>query len=141
TAVGRGAGVSVAMAAELESRTVPRREPTLALLGAVACALCLVATGLIALLAPVAQAHDAQALAGITRLDRGGLSTLTEGIVHLADPTPYAIFGLGLIAVALVRRRPRLAVAVPVVLVGAAATSELLKPLLATPPGPGGLDP
>ncbi len=117
-----------------------RRDPRYALMGALACLLGLVATGLVSLLSPVAQAHDAQALAGITRLDRGGLSTLTEGIVHLADPTPYAIFGLGLIAVAVVRGRPRLAVAVPVVLVGAAATSELLKPLLATPRAPGWLD-
>jgi membrane-associated phospholipid phosphatase len=109
-----------------------RRDPKIALRGALACLLGLVATGLVALLSPAAQARDAGALQSITQLNRGGLSALTEGLVHLADPEPYAVFGLGLIAIALVRGRYRLAAALPVVLFCAPLTSELLKPLVAT---------
>src|SRR3954447_19347529 len=92
-----------------------RRDPKIALRGALLCLAGLVATGLIALLWPAAQARDVTALESITQLDRGGLSALTEGLVHLADPKPYAVFGLGLIAIALGRGRYRLAAALPVV--------------------------
>jgi membrane-associated phospholipid phosphatase len=108
-----------------------RRDPKTALLAAAACLAGLVATGLAAKLWPVAQARDADALAGIVTLDRGGLSLLAEGLVHLMDPRPYAVFGAGLVAIALLRGRHRLALALPVVLIGAPLTSEVLKPLLA----------
>src|SRR5256885_675433 len=117
-----------------------RRDPKTALLGAAACLAGLVATGLAAKLWPAAQARDADALAGIVTLDRGGLSLLAEGLVHLADPRPYAVFGAGLAAIALLRGRRRLALALPVVLVGAPLTSEVLKPLLAAPRPDGWLE-
>jgi membrane-associated phospholipid phosphatase len=111
-----------------------RRDPiTLALLATVACALALAATGLAALLWPAAQARDSLALASLNTLDREGVGLLLNAIVHLCDPQPYGVFGLGLIAVALARRRPRIAVAVAVLLFAAAATTQVLKPLLATP--------
>ena len=112
-----------------------RRDPKLALWGAAACLAGLVLTGLAALLWPAAQARDAQGLEGITALDQGDLSVLANGIAHLGDPRPYGVFGAGLIAVALVRGRWRMAVALPVVLLGSAITTQLLKPLLATPRG------
>jgi membrane-associated phospholipid phosphatase len=110
-----------------------RRDPRLALLGAAACLAGLVATGLAALVWPPGRSRDVDALAGIVALNRGRAAALADGIVHLADPKPYAIFGVGLIAIALIRGRRRLALALPVVLVGAALTAEILKPLLATP--------
>jgi membrane-associated phospholipid phosphatase len=113
-----------------------RRDPKIALKGAFAALACLVLTGLVALLSPAAQARDAGALDSITRLNRGGLSTLTEGLVHLADPKPYGVFGLALIAIAVVRGRGRLALILPVVLFCAPLTSELLKPLVATDRSP-----
>src|SRR3954469_17561316 len=109
------------------------RDPKLALLGAAACLAGLVATGLAALVWPVGQTQDIDVLTNIVALNRGRAATLAEGVVHLADPKPYAIFGLGLVAIALIRGRRRLALALPAVLVGAALTAEILKPLLATP--------
>jgi len=117
-----------------------RRDPRTALLGAAACLAGLVATGLAAKLWPAAQARDADALAGIVTLDRGGLSLLAEGLVHLADPRPYAVFGAGLVAIALLRGRLRLALMLPVVLLAAPLTSEVLKPLLAAPRPDGWLE-
>jgi membrane-associated phospholipid phosphatase len=113
-----------------------RRDPKIALRGALLCLAGLVATGLVALLSNAAQEGDAGALQSITQLNRGGLAALTEGLVHLADPKPYAVFGLGLIAIALIRGRYRLAAAMPVVLLFAPMTSEWLKPLLATDRAP-----
>src|SRR3954451_253844 len=117
-----------------------RRDPKIALRGALLCLVGLVVTGLVALLSPAAQERDVNALQSITQLNRGGLAALTGGLVHLADPKPYAVFGAGLIAVALVRRRFRLAAVMPVVLLAAPLTSELLKPLLATDRTPGWLE-
>src|SRR5256885_16178215 len=96
-----------------------RRDPKIALRGAALCFAGLVVTGLVALLSHAAQARDLGALNSITQLDRGGLERLTEGLVHLADPRPYAVFGLGLIGIALVRRRFRLAAPLPLLLLAA----------------------
>src|SRR3954471_1092789 len=109
-----------------------RRDPKIALRGALLCLVGLMVTGLVALLWPAAQERDVSALTSITQLNRGGLATLTGGLVHLADPKPYGVLGAGLVAIALVRRRYRLAAALPVVLLVAPLTSELLKPLVAT---------
>src|SRR3954451_2845165 len=114
-----------------------RRDPKIALRGALLCLVGLVVTGLVALLWPAAQERDVTALQSITELNRGGLAALTSGLVHLADPKPYAVFGAGLVAIALVRRRYRLAAVMPVVMLCAPLTSEVLKPLLATDRTPG----
>src|SRR3954454_10756409 len=114
-----------------------RRDPKIALRGALLCLVGLVVTGLVALLWPAAQERDVNALQSITELNRGGLAALTGGLVHLADPKPYAVFGAGLVAIALVRGRRRLAAVMPFVILCAPLTSELLKPLLATDRTPG----
>jgi len=110
-----------------------RRTPQTALLAAIACAVGLATTGVFALLVPLAHARDSASLQGFTRLNQGGVTRVAATIAHLCDPLPYALFGLGLAAVALARRRRQVALAVLVILGGAAITTELLKPLLATP--------
>jgi membrane-associated phospholipid phosphatase len=110
-----------------------RRDPKLALIGAALCLAGLVATGVAALAWPLGRSHDVEALNGIVALNHGRAAVLAQGVVHLGDPEPYAIFGAGLVVIALLRGRRRLAIALPVVLFGAAMTSEILKPLLATP--------
>jgi membrane-associated phospholipid phosphatase len=110
-----------------------RRDPKMALIGAALCLAGLVATGFAALAWPLGRSHDVDALNGIVALNHGRAAVLAQGIVHLGDPEPYAIFGAGLVVIALLRGRRRLALALPVVLFGAAMTSEILKPLLATP--------
>ncbi len=114
-----------------------RRDPRPALHLALACAAGLVVTGLIALLWPPAQARDSAALTGFANLDRGRLTDVATWLVHLCDPRPYAIAGAVLFVAALLRRRWSVAALLPVVLIGAGLTTQLLKPLLATPRGGG----
>jgi membrane-associated phospholipid phosphatase len=61
------------------------------------------------------------------------LAPRVNGVAVLADPAPFLVLGALLTAVALVRRRPLMAAVVPVVLVAANATTQILKPALADP--------
>jgi membrane-associated phospholipid phosphatase len=88
-------------------------------------------TWLVAELVPGGQVHDAAALAGFTALSRPNLDALANGVAHLVDAGPYTAAGVVLSVIALRRGRPRLALAVPLVLFCAALTAEALKPLLA----------
>lgn len=109
------------------------RRPRPPLIAALACLAGLVLTGVLAYLSPVAAGRDSATLQGFVELDRPRLTPLASFVAHLADPVPYALIGLALIGVALARGRARLAVAIPVVLIAAGATTESLKPLLAHP--------
>ena len=109
-----------------------RRDPRIALFAALGCVLALVATGVAFLLWPQAQARDSLALASLNVLDRDSTDVLLNAVVHLCDPQPYGLFGLGLIAIAFARGRRRLALALPFLLLASAATTQVLKPLLAT---------
>src|SRR3954454_1128674 len=110
-----------------------RRDPKLALLGAFACLYGLLATGAVALLSSTAQAGDSAALGGFMSLNHGRATEAAVWLAHLCDPPTYGFFSAILVVVALARRRPRTALVVPVVLVGAEVTAQVLKPLLATP--------
>ena len=103
------------------------------LLGALAAFGALVLTGVLAYLVPVAQARDSATLLGFTELNRDAINPLITQIAHLADPVPYAVIGFGLAAVALVRRRPRVAAAIVTLLFATGLTTAVLKPLLASP--------
>ena len=83
---------------------------------------------------------DSDALAGFVALQRPRLDRLTEAIARLCNPSPYVIWAAVPVTVALLRGRPRVAVMLAAVLLGANETTELLKPLLAGPraPVPGG---
>ena len=102
-------------------------------LAALICAGGLVVTGLLALLFPIAQVRDQATLQGFTELDRPRLAPWLDQVAHLADPVPYALLGAACAIVALVRGRPHVALAVPVILVGAELTTQALKQLLAQP--------
>jgi membrane-associated phospholipid phosphatase len=69
-----------------------------------------------------------QGFAGLQRPRVNGLATF---VARLCDPGPFIVLGGGVVAVALARRRPLVALAVVGLLVGANVTTELLKPLLA----------
>jgi len=78
--------------------------------------------------------RDALALHDFMGLDR----PLTHGpanfVADLANPVEFGLIGMAIIAVALIRRRPQLAVAAGVILLGSAFTTDrILKPALATP--------
>ena len=78
---------------------------------------------------------DERALAGFENLQRPRLAELSDSVAHLADPVPFALIGIVLVGIALVRRGPIGALAAGVTLLGANVTTQILKPLLANPRG------
>jgi membrane-associated phospholipid phosphatase len=111
-----------------------RHRPIDPLLAALLCLGGLMVTGAVALILPVARAHDVATLQGFTVL--GGhtrISQLASLLVHSVDPPQYAIAAGVLVLVALLRGRPRVALAVPLAMFAASATTELLKPLVGHP--------
>lgn len=109
------------------------RRPRNALLAACVCLLGLVITGAIARLTTVGQLHDDASLNGFMRLNDPRLGRLANVLVTLGDPPVYVAIGLCLVIVALARGLPRLGLVIPVVMTASVFTSELLKPLSATP--------
>src|SRR4051794_40672676 len=109
------------------------RRPGPPLTLAVACALALAITGVLAELVPITQQGDAHTLNGFVGLNAPRLTGVLNRIAHLADPAPYALCALALALVALVRGRWRVALAIPVLFVLTGATTESLKHLLAAP--------
>jgi membrane-associated phospholipid phosphatase len=64
---------------------------------------------------------------------RGRVRSLASFVAHLCNPSPYVFFVWVPAFVALLRGRPRLAIAICAILLGANLTTQLLKPLLAEP--------
>lgn len=109
------------------------RGPRIPLIAALTSAVALALTGMLAYLVPVAHERDEVTLEGFQQLNRPRLTPVLDHIAHLADPAPYALLGLTLIAIAAIRRRPRVAAAILVLLVATGATTQTLKQLLAHP--------
>jgi membrane-associated phospholipid phosphatase len=97
------------------------------------CVLALALTWVVAALVPPTHVKDAVALYDFTLLGGPRLDEVANALLQLLDPVLYTLWGLMLVAVALRRRCPRLALAVALVLGLAPLTAELLKPLLAHP--------
>src|SRR4029077_1085787 len=74
---------------------------------------------------------DAVALYDFTLLGGPRLDDLANDLLHLLDPLLYTLWSVVLVAVALRRGRPQVALAVALVLGLAPLTAETLKPLLA----------
>jgi membrane-associated phospholipid phosphatase len=97
---------------------------------------CLLALALIwavAQLVPAAHLRDAIALRDFTLLSFPHVDALASLMVGLLEPELFVVWAATLIAVALARGRPRVALAVVAVLSLALLTTETLKPLLAHP--------
>ena len=98
--------------------------------------LCVVALALvwaIAELVPAVQWKDAAALHDFTLLSRPRVDGPANFILHLLDPLQFVLWGTALVAIAVARERPRVALAVVAVMALAPLTAETLKPLLAHP--------
>jgi membrane-associated phospholipid phosphatase len=76
---------------------------------------------------------DRAILNGFGGLHRARVDQVTNFIANLCNPQPYVYLAAIPVLVALIRRRPRVAVAVGMIMLGANLTSQLLKPLLAAP--------
>jgi membrane-associated phospholipid phosphatase len=112
---------------------VPRSSRT-ALLCAALAALGVAAVRLLAFEVPRIHHADAVTLHGFLSLDRPSIHPLASAVANVASPAPYGLIGLGLIAIAVLRGRVRVAAAVAMILLGAAVTTDyVLKPLLASP--------
>jgi membrane-associated phospholipid phosphatase len=110
-----------------------RRSPLVPLLLAVAGALALALTGVLALAVPAAHERDAAVLHGFVALDGPRVHDLVRMVAGLADPPVYAAFGLAIVAVALGRGLGARAVAVVALLTVTGVCSQALKQLLAQP--------
>lgn len=75
---------------------------------------------------------DAVMLKGFTNLDGPNVHPVADFLARLCDPDRFVWFVAALLVIALLRRRPRTAAAVAVVLLGANVTTQLLKPALAS---------
>jgi membrane-associated phospholipid phosphatase len=121
----------------ISGRRIARRSPAGASLGPLGLAgLCLLALALIwvvAELVPAAHLRDAVALRDFTLLSRPHVDVVAEFLLHLLAPLAFVLWGAALVAIALARERPRVALAVVTVLGMAPLSSETLKPLLAHP--------
>jgi membrane-associated phospholipid phosphatase len=82
-----------------------------------------------------AQALDVRALGGFMGLAERSHVFRGASLAQFADPVEFAVMVLALVAVALVRRRPRLALVVAAVPVASALSAEALKLLTAAPRG------
>ena len=99
-------------------------------------ALCLAGMALtwaVADLLPAGQVRDSLALRDFELLSRPHVDFAANALLHLLEPSLFIIWGLALVAAALARKRPRVALAVVAVLSLAPLTAEILKPLLAHP--------
>src|SRR5437764_1321162 len=81
---------------------------------------------------PAARWLDGTALQGFVSLaDHPLIRDGAHALSHICDPAPFAVLGLVLVGMAAILRGPRRAAAALLLLVGANASSQLLKPLLA----------
>ncbi len=99
-------------------------------------ALCVAALALVWTLAsqvPAFEWRDALVLHDFTQLSGPTLDSVGLFTLHLLDPLEFVLWGVALVALALARARPRVALAVVAVMTLAPFTSEKLKPLVAHP--------
>ncbi|MGI8594093.1 MAG: phosphatase PAP2 family protein [Solirubrobacteraceae bacterium] len=112
----------------------PSGSPLHPLLAAALAATALVATGALAFGSDAVRFRDAAALHSFETLGWSlGIEAEANRVGHLADPLPVGLLLLALMAVALVRGRPRTAGVVAAVVLGANLTTQILKPALAHP--------
>jgi membrane-associated phospholipid phosphatase len=97
------------------------------LIAAAACAVAVAATGVLALAVAATGRVDLRVSLAISRLDTSRSNALIDAVTHLADPVPYAVAGLVLVAIASRRGDRRLALAIPPLFVVTGLTTEILK--------------
>src|SRR3954470_4895749 len=110
------------------------RAPAQMLAAAAACIAAFAGLLALAYAVPPAEKIDGAALDGFAAVgENWRISSTAEQIAHLFNPLPFALMVIVLVAVAFATRGYRHAAAAALLLVGANASSQLLKPLLAYP--------
>jgi membrane-associated phospholipid phosphatase len=82
---------------------------------------------------PLGKWADARSVEGFKNLQRPWLDDTASLVARLANPKPFVVATVVLVGIALYRRRPRQAIAVIVLLVGANVLTQVLKIILAHP--------
>jgi membrane-associated phospholipid phosphatase len=100
---------------------------------AAACAAALAAGWLVTFHLGFGRWLDAAVLQGFVALRRPAIDPFVQALADVGDAVPMVLLGLALVAWAWAQGRPRVALAVPAVLLGAELTTQVLKPLLADP--------
>lgn len=113
------------------SSAAERRGVRSALLLAGLCVAGLTLTWVFAALVPVTHERDALVLYDFTQLDSPLVEVPAKLLLDLLEPAFFVVWGLALVAVAVSRARPRVGLAVALVLSLAPLSAELLKPLVA----------
>lgn len=121
------------MPAQLDRNLASRLSASWALIGGVLCLAGLLLTGAAVRLLPSVERRDAVVLHDFARLATPRAAPWENVVVSIVDTGPAILLGFVLIAVALARRRLRLAALVAVVPAGACATTELIKALYRVP--------
>lgn len=103
------------------------------MLGAGCCAGLLILTWVLAFHVGAFRHADQSIYDGFGGLRRPRVNSLANFIAGLCNPRPYVYLIGAPVLIALFRRRPRVAVAIAAILLGANLTTQLLKPLLAEP--------
>jgi len=112
----------------------PTGSPLRPLVAAALAATALVATGALAFGSAAVRFRDAAALHSFETLASSfEIVGAADRVSRLADPLPIALLALALMAVALLRGRPRSAGVIAAVVLGANLTTQILKPALASP--------
>jgi membrane-associated phospholipid phosphatase len=119
--------------ANASTPSVKRAPARSALLLAGLCTLAMALTWTLAELVALTHTKDAWVLYDFTRLDNPLVEIPAGALLALLEPWFFSVWGVVLVALALRQRRPRVALAVTLVLSLAPASAELLKPLLAHP--------
>jgi membrane-associated phospholipid phosphatase len=112
---------------------VRRRSPRVLLAIAGAAVVTAVAVWCVAFATDAGQRLDARALEHARATYGSHAYGVAQSAARIANPLPFAVLTAGLLAIALARRRPRLACAAAVTLLAATVTTELLKQLTADP--------
>ena len=108
-------------------------QPRILLRGAALCAVAFAIMLALAYGSTEARWLDASAFQGFMGLQRPKVTDLTTWLGKLGNPAQVAMIALGLMAVALARGRPRMAVLVALLIGLTSVSSQLLKALLAYP--------
>jgi membrane-associated phospholipid phosphatase len=82
-------------------------------------------------LVPAIHRADAVVLRAFIKLNRPRVDSPARSLTALFEPVPFIVWGVALVAIALSRRRPWIALAISAVMGLAPLTTEILKPLVA----------
>jgi membrane-associated phospholipid phosphatase len=111
----------------------PQQMALIACAGAVGALGLLFVTWFLAFHIPVFERADVRILGGFIDLHHARLHSIASFIAGLCNPNPFVYFAGALVLLALARKRPGMALVIAAILLGANVTTQLLKPLLATP--------